>query len=148
MEWIDVHARWPWLRGQRVHVVAADREPAVRADLAADGFRCLTLNGTAVVDPPGFFAAAAKGFGFPAHFGANWDAFRDGLGDLDAATPSRRLALLWTAADTFVRSDLGAFVAAVTTFDDVARDLGAARRDGRSPLQLEVFVVSHGPGAA
>ena len=139
MSWIDLRQPLPWLQGTRVHVVAADREPALRAALAADAFRVLTLDGRAVLDASGFFAAAAEGCGFPPHFGSNWDAFRDALGDL-ADGPSPRVALLWTGADIFVRSDLGTFVTAVTTLDDVARDLAAT-------VQLEIFLLSHGPGA-
>jgi Barstar (barnase inhibitor) len=99
-DWVDLRARLPWLRSQRVHVIAADRVPGVRTTLEAAGFRCMTLDGSGVVDLRGFFAAAARGCGFAPHFGANWDAFRDALGDLDASVPGRRLALIWTEADT------------------------------------------------
>ena len=39
-------------------------------------------------DKAGFLAACARGLNFPAHFGANWDAFSDCINDLSwAAAP-------------------------------------------------------------
>lgn len=146
-QWIDVRRALPWLRGHRVHVVAADREPALRTALADLGFTCLTLDGRGLVDAAGFFTAAARALGRDKGFGANWDALRDALLDLDASATTR-VALLWRGADILIRSDLSTFVAAITTFDGAARDLGTLPTDGTPLLQLEVFVLSNGPGVA
>lgn len=146
MAWIDLRQRSPWVRGGQVHVVAVDREPALRAALIADGFRCLTIDGRTAVDVGSFFAAAAAGLPFPSHFGANWDAFRDALSEI-VAPDAAPVAVLWLGVDAFVRSDLGAFVAAVTAFDDVARGLASVVPADGGPLQLEVFLLSQGPGA-
>ena len=57
----------------------AGLSPAVVS--AASGFRLTTLDGSGVVDKPGFLARMASALAFPSWFGMNWDALADVLGE-------------------------------------------------------------------
>ncbi len=59
------------------HALPALRKAARRANCA---WLEVSLHG--VHDKAGFLAACARDLGFPAHFGANWDAFSDCINDL------------------------------------------------------------------
>ena len=43
--------------------------------------------------------ALARAFGFPDHYGRNWDAFSDCFGDFSAKHSGELLALVWKHAD-------------------------------------------------
>jgi len=81
-EWFDAGAALPGLRGTAVHVLPPLREKEARAVLRVAAFRIREIEGGQVRDEPSFFDEAARAFRWPAHFGRNWDAFQDALGDL------------------------------------------------------------------
>ena len=62
--------------------------PALRRIAQRAQHAWFEVNLHAVRDKAGFLAACARDLGFPAHFGANWDAFSDCINDLSwAAAP-------------------------------------------------------------
>lgn len=64
--------------------VAAD-DLAERA--AAEGWRPVVVDLTAVADKAGLLDSVATAAAFPAHVGRNWDALQDALGDLSWLGP-------------------------------------------------------------
>lgn len=136
-EWFDAGAALPGLRGTAVHVLPSLREEEVRAALRAAGFRVREIDGGQVRDEPSFFDEAARAFLWPAHFGRNWDALQDALGDL-AESQDRRVALLWRDAGTSFGGDPQTVVDAFLALARAADDLGGED----PPTQLEVFLFS------
>jgi hypothetical protein len=143
--WVDLRREWPGLRGDQVHVLDGSLEADLRRALVRRGFSVLSLNGGAVRDERSFFEEASRSLGFPPHFGGNWDAFIDSLGDLGGGGP-RRLALLWTDADRSLGADLQTFLTAVGVLRDAALDLGSGERS--APVQLEFFLLGSAPAFA
>ena len=142
-DWFDVSAAIPGLRGVAVHVLAAKREDDLRRALEAAGFSLRTLEGGSVSSDRSFFREIGRAFPLPAHFGQNWDAFQDVLGDL-ADGGERRIALLWRDADRSFEADLQTVVDAFVAFSRAAEDLAAEA----PATQLEVFLLGEGPGFA
>ena len=140
-EWFDVSAALPGLGGACVHVVAAKREGEVRRVLRAGGFGLRTLDGGSVLSDRSFFREVGRALAFPSHFGHNWDALQDLLGDL-ARGGERRIALLWCAADRSFEADPQSAVDAFVAFSRAAEDLASEA----PPTQLEVFLLGDGPG--
>ena len=140
-EWFDVNAAISGLGGASVHVLAARREEEVRRVLAAAGFGLCTLEGAQVLSARSFFREVGRALGLPPHFGHNWDALQDVLGDL-AQGQERRIALLWREADHSFGADPQTVVDAFVAFARAAEDL-AAEGPG---TQLDVFLLGDGPG--
>lgn len=140
-EWFDVNEAIPGLGGASVHVLDARREEEVRAALLAAGFGLRTLEGGSVLSGRSFFREVGRALAAPGHFGHNWDALQDVLGDL-ARTGGGRIALLWREADRSFAADpqtvVDAFVAFARAAEDLAADVPAT--------QLEVFLLGDGPG--
>lgn len=106
------------------------------AERASGVFRCAPLSGTGSVvaeateialqkarDKNAFLDAFAQALRFPAHFGHNWDAFYDCLGDVGG---SQRVLLL-RHASAFARAEPEEFATAVDTLADAVdlwRDAG------------------------
>ena len=97
-DWFDVKAGFSGVGGGSLHVVAAKREEEVREVLGVAGFGLRTLEGGLILSDKSFFREVGRALGLPAHFGHNWDALQDVLGDL-ARDGERRIALLWRGAD-------------------------------------------------
>ena len=140
-EWFDVNAALPGLGGASVHVLGATREEEVRRVLVAAGFGLRTLEGGLVLSDTSFFREIGRALAFPAHFGHNWDALQDLLGDL-ARGGERRIALLWREADRSFEADPQSVVDAFVAFSRAAEDLASEA----PPTQLEVFLLGDGPG--
>lgn len=138
--WFDIREALPGLRGQAVHLMAAARESEVTAVLEGAGFVVLRLEGAKARDEASLFTEAARGLRLPDHFGRNWDALDECLRGLGEGQ-SRRLALLWRAADRSLAADPQMVVDATSLLTDVARDLGAED----PPTQLEVFLLGETP---
>lgn len=77
--------------------------PALAAALAGRGWRCFTLDGTAISSKATFLAASAAAMEFPAYFGHNWDAFEECVNDLSWA-PAAGHVLLYEQAARFARA--------------------------------------------
>ena len=76
------------------------RPERVCTPAVAHGWRCFTLDGTAITDKATFLDACARELAFPAYFGKNWDALLDSATDL-AWLPAPGYLLLYDAADRF-----------------------------------------------
>ena len=140
-EWFDVIAAVPDLGGTSVHVLGATREEEIRRVLGAAGFGLRTLDGRSVVSGRTFFREVGRALALPSHFGHNWDALQDVLGDL-AQAGERRIALLWRDADRSFAADPKTVVDALVAFSRAADDLAAEA----PATQLEVFLSGEGPG--
>ena len=68
-----------------VEPLAGRRIASLRREARAAGHRLLHADCADARDKAGVMAAIARGFGLPAHFGANLDALYDCLTDLDPA---------------------------------------------------------------
>jgi RNAse (barnase) inhibitor barstar len=139
-EWVDPREAIPGLRGTAVHVLPARREAVVKKALAKVGFAVHVLEGRSVSDEASFFRQITRAFQLPPHFGKNWDALRDVLGDL-ADGKSRQVALLWRDIDRSLSADAQTVLDALLAFSRAAEDLGAEQ----PPTQLEVFLLGKGP---
>lgn len=146
-DWVDLRRVFPWLHGQRLHVVAAHREAAVLDGLARHHFTVVALDGHRLSTLAAFVDKAGRALGAGKNFGKTLDALNDTLADLDDR-PTRRIAFCWRASDHLLAADLSAFVDAVVTLAAAAADLGTLRDDDVPPLQLEIFLFSQHPGAA
>lgn len=85
-------------------VYAAPAEPAplrAAADTAQLAWRTLALDG--VGDKAAFLARCAQALRLPAHFGANWDALADCLGD-DAWLAPAGMIVDWREGGAFSRA--------------------------------------------
>ena len=139
-DWFDVKAGFSGVGGGSLHVVAAKREEEVREVLGVAGFGLRTLEGGLILSDKSFFREVGRALGLPAHFGHNWDALQDVLGDL-ARDGERRIALLWRGADWSCAADPQTVVDAVVAFSRAAEDLAAET----PATQLEVFLLGDGP---
>jgi RNAse (barnase) inhibitor barstar len=142
--WSDLARRLPGLRGARLHVIDAAREDEVLGALQAEGFDVRILDGASIADEASFFVEAERGLGLPAHFGRNWDALNDCLGDWLTADP-RRVAVVWREADRSLESDPQTVFQAVLAFDAVAL-AGPIDASDVPPLQLVVFLLGRAQG--
>lgn len=124
-----------------VHVLASERENDVRRVLLAAGFGLRTLEGGSVSSDRSFFREVGRALALPAHFGHNWDALKDALGDLGDGG-ERRIALLWREADRSFEADPQTVVDAFVAFSRAAEDLAAEA----AATQLEVFLLGDGRG--
>jgi RNAse (barnase) inhibitor barstar len=140
-EWFDVNAAIDGLGGASVHVLGAKREDEVRRVLTSARFGLRTLEGGLVLSGPSFFREVARALAFPEHFGHNWDALQDLLGDLTEGA-ERRIALLWREADRSFEADPQTVVDAFVSFSRAAEDLASET----PPTQLEVFLLGDRPG--
>lgn len=67
----------------RFSSVAAQQR--ARREVEQAGYAFFYLDGRAFNDKAGFLKAAARAFNFPESYGANWDAFEEGVRDLSWA---------------------------------------------------------------
>ncbi|MDQ1733151.1 MAG: hypothetical protein QOK10_3310 [Pseudonocardiales bacterium] len=106
-EWSSPALVLPWLRGQGLHVAASATLDAVRDALFASGYliaHAHTGPGRSRQDAYRSLAAALR---LRQSAADNLDAFADALRELPDLWPeTRRLVLLWTGADSLVRTDL------------------------------------------
>lgn len=100
--WTTLGEQLPWVRGQAVHLAAANTEPELTRTLSAAGFTLArTRSG-----PAGRFGSVAAALRLPATAADNLDALADSLRDLPVSWPGcHRLALL-ADADRLIRTDL------------------------------------------
>ncbi len=82
----------------------------VREQVERSGWRFVHLDTSSVRDKRGFLDEAARAFGFPEHFGRNWDALADSLSDVRS---SRGTLVLWEGWRPFSETDDGEFAVAV-----------------------------------
>ncbi len=134
MQWIDLAAELPELRGGHVHVLPSGRAARVRSVVSAHHFRCFTLDGDRAIDEAACLAELSRGLGFPKTFGHNWDAVVDSLGDV-VAEGGAHIAILWTAAERSAAASLSTFVRALLALEAAARDVG-------DQAQVEIFLFA------
>jgi RNAse (barnase) inhibitor barstar len=142
--WIDLARELPGLRGQRLHVADSGHEERIASVLRMTGFDLRVLDGSRICDEPSFFEEAERGLRLPEHFGRNWDALNDCLGDWHDGD-ERRIAILWRDADQSLAADAQTVFRAVLAFDAAAQPPPAGS-GGEPPLQLEVFLFGDVPG--
>ncbi len=142
-EWIDLGHEWPGLRGDGLHALDGSLAAELRAALLGLGFDIVSLRGDRIGDDRSFFAEASRAFGFPPHFGENWDALEDSLGEL-GGRQTRRLAVVWANADQSLAKDAQTFLLAIRALTDAAQDLECEPGEG-TPLQMEIFLLGEAP---
>ena len=142
MVFVDLREDLPWLRGDRVHVVPAEREGELLEALQRRAFLVHALEGSRMRDEASFFAEATRALHLPDYFGHNWDAWNDSLGEL-VAEGAGGIAIVWRDASHLLAADPQTLLDAVLALEAVAR---WAPPDEVDPAQLEVFLV--GLGAA
>jgi RNAse (barnase) inhibitor barstar len=142
--WVDLKERLPWLRGERVHVVALGDEPKLLPELAAAGFAVDVIDGHAVRDPASMYEELARALALPEHFGLNADALADALGEVwDGAG---RRAVVWRDAHHSLAADVQCVLDAVRLMADTADAVSTWADDGPASAQVEIFLVGAGPG--
>ncbi len=80
---------------------------------AADSldWRCIVLDGAAVVDKASFLEACSESFGLPEWFGMNWDALEECLAELELGVDG--LVVLWSEWGEFAEEAPQDFATAV-----------------------------------
>jgi RNAse (barnase) inhibitor barstar len=136
-DFVDFSLELPGLRGSRCHVLPAADEAALRHVLDRHAFEVRVLEGGRIHDEPGFFDAVSVALALPPHFGRNWAALDDCLGELSDDTP--RLALVWRDVDRSLAADAQTVFNAVLAFDAVCNVWSS---------QLEVFLLGSSSGFA
>jgi RNAse (barnase) inhibitor barstar len=144
-DWVDLARELPGLRGRRLHVTESGREERIASVLRMTGFDIRVLDGYRIRDEPSFFDEAERGLRLPTHFGRNWDALNDCLGDWHDGD-ERRIAIFWRDADRSLARDAQTVFRAVLAFDAAALSPAASAAEGVAPLQLEVFLFGDVPG--
>lgn len=92
---------------------SATHVPDVQHAVEHAGWKFVYLDGWTIEDKQSFLKATAAAFSFPDHFGENFDALSDCLGDVDAGE-SNGVVLLWDGWSPFARHDEQAFRVALT----------------------------------
>ena len=128
----------PWLGPGFVYCVHADEEANLRRELERLDFALYVLDGSEVINSKRLHAELARVFEFPAHYGANWDAFDDVFDD-EHRLPARS-ALLWLDSETLAANDLKTFAESVAILRDARQALSGDER------QFELFLLGTGPG--
>jgi RNAse (barnase) inhibitor barstar len=143
MAWVDLKALLPGLRGVSVHVVPRAAEARLRNALREAGFDVRVIDGRRVRDAEGLLAALARALELAPHFGHNWDALNDALGERILAS-GPPLAVVWRHADRSLEADLQLVLDAARAFDAAS----APAPDAEPVGQMELFLVGEGAGFA
>jgi hypothetical protein len=77
---------------------------AIAREAAAAGWRCFTLDGSAINNKASFLATCAVAFGWPAYVGHNWDSFEEAINDLSWA-PAQGYLVVYDDPDPFAEGD-------------------------------------------
>jgi hypothetical protein len=101
-------------------------------EIATPEWGATAIDGRAIRTKPAFLRAWADVFGFPAHFGMNWDAFADCAGDLSGLSPGDHL-ILYEQFDPFAEAAPHDWTIALRLFPEVAIQW---RRDPRRVIVL------------
>lgn len=128
----SVRSELPWLRSGplfRVHLSARD---LLGTFLHRHGYHRVDLDGRAMTSRSAAHSELATAFGFPDHYGANWDAFDDCIGDVVERHTGSLVAVVWN------HLDVSAAVAPATSVE-----VGSALLD-QSGGPLDVFAVGDG----
>ncbi|MFI7599591.1 barstar family protein [Actinoplanes sp. NPDC049681] len=129
-----VRGELPWLRSGplfRVHRSAFDD---LDAYLDRFPYRRFRLDGRAMTSRLEAHGEIARTFGFPDHYGRNWDAFEDCFGDFLALHSGELIAIVWDHLDVTARE-------APAT----AAEVGWALLNGsRQDVALDLFGVGEG----
>lgn len=92
---------------------SAAHVPDVEHAVEHAGWKFVYLDGWTIEDKQSFLKATAAAFDFPDHFGENFDALSDCLGDVDAGDRNG-VVLLWDGWSPFARHDEQAFHVALS----------------------------------
>jgi RNAse (barnase) inhibitor barstar len=143
LPFVDLRSLLPWLRGERVHVVAVGDEARLLAGLAEAGFAVDVVEGRRIRDAGTLYEEVARALALPEHFGMNADALADALGE--AWEGAGRRAVVWRDVDETLARDLQCVVDAVRLLAETADAVSAWADDGAA-AQVEIFLVGAGPG--
>lgn len=104
----------------------ADTEE-LREAAAVNQFPCLCIDLHEVADKGGLLSVFADALHFPGHFGRNWDALADMLGELRAGD-SRGLVLLLENSGRLRRHGTDEFKTAMQVLQDASAEWAQRRR--------------------
>jgi hypothetical protein len=142
--WIDIRQEIPWLGMESMYFVNESAEEILTHTLSRLGFSIVILEGERITGEGAFFSEVSSVLRFPPHFGKNWDAFADSLGEL-AYLPERRQAVIWRHASVSLKANLYVFVKAAHELLNAAADLGRSDSPEPKPVQMEIFFVGEAP---
>jgi len=108
------------IRKSRICLDAADDAllEGIQKQLFLAGHRLAIIDGADLVGKNGLMGAFAHGFGFPSHFGANWDALLDCLSDMSWDT-APGFACVLLNADRFRDAHPDEFETLCEVFEDL-----------------------------
>jgi RNAse (barnase) inhibitor barstar len=150
LSWLNIRKAFPGLRGDRIHVVNVETE-AITKELSSLSFKVYMIDGSKISDENSFFDEVAQALEFPEHFGHNWAAWNDCLGDFGSLAP-KRVAIVWKHADETFAVDAQTFLQAVCDLENLAMwsALHPTDQTGKEiePKQIEIFFLGDGEGFA
>ncbi|GAA0721534.1 barstar family protein [Dactylosporangium roseum] len=128
-----VRGELPWLRSGPLYRVHTDALPELSRFLDRWSYHRVDLDGRPMASRAGAHRALATVFGFPDHYGANWDAFADSFADYLAARDEHiPVAILWHDIES----------AAPATAAEVGWAL--LEHAAAAPLPVHVFAIGDG----
>ncbi|MFZ1795030.1 MAG: barstar family protein [Anaerolineae bacterium] len=111
----------------RFSSVAAQQR--VRREVEKAGQAFFYLDGRAFADKAGFLKAAAQAFGFPESYGQNWDAFEEGIRDLEwvrkpanGGIAPKGLVALFDEAGRFAKANPQDWATARDIFENASKE--------------------------
>ncbi|MER5467492.1 barstar family protein [Streptomyces sp. NPDC002935] len=134
--WVDVEERLPWLPLDP-YFVGEDRRDLLLEELERSGFSVLEIDLTTVREERQFQSALGRALVKPEGYADNWDALRDLLQQRGESSPWL-IAVVFTAAHSFLRADVHAFVRSVSVLHSLAEELSSFDEPYG---QLELFYV-------
>lgn len=103
---MDAQQLRAWLDGDRHDVRRADLSAADVAQAGERaGWRAVRLSTPPAGNKAGLLRDVQAAFGWPAHFGHNWDALADSLRDVQPPEGGRGVLLVWTGSDHLSERD-------------------------------------------
>jgi RNAse (barnase) inhibitor barstar len=128
-----IRHEFPWLDVGFIHAVHESALRHLQTRLRELGFVLTELEGsTMAAGRDAFFGDLEFAFGFPEHFGRNWDAVNDCMRDFE---PPPRLAVIWRASDEAARANPALFGEACA---QLRRWVEAFRAES---VQIELFLI-------
>jgi hypothetical protein len=122
--------------------LSADEAAQLAAELTGRGIVTRIINGAAVAGKEGLLKAVATAFGFPGHFGHNWDALIDCWSDL-SWLPAKGYVCVLLGADAMRAADREAH----DTFLGVCGDVAERWRGHDASVVFKLVRVAGGAAA-
>ncbi|MCT9010470.1 barstar family protein [Streptomyces sp. NPDC054766] len=134
--WVDVEERLPWLPLDP-YFVGEQRHGLLVEELERSGFSVLEIDLATVREERQLKSALGRALVKPDDYADNWDALRDLLQQRGESRPWL-IAIVFTAAHSFLRADVHAFVRSVAVLHSLAEELSNIDEPYG---QLELFYV-------